>query len=383
MARLGGLHRWLLASLGPVVCLVLLVLIWRVQLPGLWEQSGEGIQRAAKVVAGTIDDHVEHMARDVMLIVASPQMRAAVNEASGTGYDAADVARLDSVWIQEWIREGQVPGELEAVNPFVKPASLRLEAIADEHNDLRELILADTFGRLVAGSGLTTDYNQAGEYWFDEWTEERLSHCQHGELCASFEGLDWDDSIQDYTFSISGPMFYGDQEDGTLAERFIGVYKAELDPSVLARYLDVAESTDSVEAYVVNGRNEVILEGNADNASPLGRGLSYQFEEELGKRLCPDHDEDGELCRGHEDHEFHFDYADADGRKLIGVSRSRHSGGGGDWVVVLQRTSFLNREAVGGIWLVFVSAGLVVFVLTPTVLLARSAWAHRRVRRAT
>ena len=71
----------------------------------------------------------------------------------------------------------------------------------------REILVTDRHGRLVAASGVTTDYNQADEGWFTQALDDR----RRGRITVS--DVRRDESADVYAFDISVPVAAPDSDE--------------------------------------------------------------------------------------------------------------------------------------------------------------------------
>ena len=112
---------------------------------------------------------------------------------------------------QRWGRLAGLPLEVNGL--LDNQASRFLREAARDHPVYRELLLADRHGRLVAASGMTSDYYQGDERW---WIDVAVG----GRV--SIGDVAWDDSANVFALEVAVPV---NGDSGNL----VGVLKAVID----------------------------------------------------------------------------------------------------------------------------------------------------------
>ncbi len=164
------------------------------------------LTQVAEQTASAVDAYMYHRFVDVAMLGRTPVIRQMAAEGSARPFDATRVHELD----YEWRDTGQVPAPLKPVLDNPAAAFLR-DQIA--HDPIyREVLLTDKYGRLVAASGLTSDYDQSDEDWWLDARDRGIS----GRLAVS--DVRWDDSAKVYALemAVAVPAPSGDELAGVI-----------------------------------------------------------------------------------------------------------------------------------------------------------------------
>ena len=172
---------------------------------------GNHLSSVADQTAANVDSYVYRRAIEASILAAVPEIRRGASEASKVPVEAAAVRQHD----REWQRTGAVPAALAGL--MASDASRFLAEVIRNDQTYRELLLADRHGRLIAASGITSDYYQGDEEWFTRTLKGGAS----GRMQVG--GVTWDDSADAWALEISVPV----EQPGDTAPA--GVLKAVVD----------------------------------------------------------------------------------------------------------------------------------------------------------
>lgn len=151
-------------------------------------------------VADILDEEykkIEDLAQESIVIEASKQT-CQENE----NLSEEEVGVIDQAW-----RSGQ---DLENID-FCRDdtASDLLSDFVSVNEEFKEIILADSYGLLVAASGRTTDYDQSDEEWWQEHVAENHPSRFRGSIF-------YDESVDENAYSLSVPVVSDGQVYGVL-----------------------------------------------------------------------------------------------------------------------------------------------------------------------
>ena len=152
------------------------------------------LSQVAEQTASSVDAYMYHRFVDVLMIGRTPTVRQAAAEASAMPFDATRVHELD----YQWRDSGRVPAALAPIQN--NPAATFLRDHVGHDAIYREVLLTDKYGRLVAASGVTSDYDQSDEDWWIEASEQGVT----GRLVVS--DVRWDDSARLFALEMSVPV---------------------------------------------------------------------------------------------------------------------------------------------------------------------------------
>jgi hypothetical protein len=207
----------------------------------LRDDYGRHLEQVAQQAAGAVDTYVHRRVLDVSLLGRTPELRQAAALASARSLDRAEVARLDAVW-----RSAGTPSR-EASALLATPASRYLADIVAHDLIYREALLTDRQGRIVAASGLTTDYDQSDEDWwkaaFDDGTRGRFS----------VTDVRWDDSARNYAIEIAVPVEA--PEGGALA----GILKVVADSREMLATVGAVQIGATSQATLLRENGSVVF----------------------------------------------------------------------------------------------------------------------------
>jgi hypothetical protein len=192
-----------LASL-PLLALVALVALGagRAQLRTSFELH---LSQVAGQTASSLDAYMYRQFVDVAMMGRTPIVRETAAHGSAAPYDRDALRALDKEW-----REGSaVPPAVASV--LTNPAAAYFRDEVEHRPIYREVLLADKYGRLVAASNVTTDYDQSDEDW---WFDARGLSAGR----VNVTDVTWDESAGVFALEMSVPVFSpsGDELAGVL-----------------------------------------------------------------------------------------------------------------------------------------------------------------------
>jgi hypothetical protein len=166
-------------------------------------RDAESVQLAqvAEYVASSADAYVFRRIVDAAVIARVPEIRRAAADASRQTVDQRQVEALD----RQWQQERKVPPGLAGL--LTSPASRFVSDVAKQDALYREILVTDRHGRIVAASGVTTDYYQADEGWW----QQALDDGRRGRIFVSDVRLD--ESAGVYAFEIAVPVAAPDSDE--------------------------------------------------------------------------------------------------------------------------------------------------------------------------
>jgi hypothetical protein len=254
---------------------------------------GVHLTQVAENTAAALDTYVFRRILDVALLAQVPDVRASAAAGSRQPIDPALVRELD----RHWQQERAIPERLADL-PHT-PASRFLRKVVSSDPIYREIMVTDREGRIVALSGLTSDYYQADEgWWTDAYDDGLQGRVRIGDV-------HWDESAGLYALEIAVPVHDPDDESLT------GILKAVVDIRELLVVLGSIRPGASGEATLVRHNGSVVFDlrgGTADSdhfaAALLRERLTGRIETDPSDR-------------------FYFSARAGDGARLIGVARSQ------------------------------------------------------------
>lgn len=155
---------------------------------------GEHLAQVADHAAAAVDAYVYRQVIDASVLARVPEVREEASAGSRQPFDPAAVGKVDRDWQQGGAPPASVGGLLAT-----KTSSF-LADVSKSNPIYKELLLTDCQGRLVAASGLTTDYFQADESWWKESFGDGI----RGQLAVS--DVRWDESAKMDALEISVPV---------------------------------------------------------------------------------------------------------------------------------------------------------------------------------
>ena len=173
------------------------------------ESVGQSLQAAATARATTMAALLSNDVHQVRALADENILVEAAERAGRAAIDTSAVADLDG----RWATLADDDPALQSV--LVSPAAPALERFARIHPECCEIFLTDRFGRLVAASGRTSDYDQADEDWWRRTYNEGA-----GRIVVL--PVEYDRSADSWSIDVCVPVHAG----GGAAGPVVGVCKA-------------------------------------------------------------------------------------------------------------------------------------------------------------
>ena len=155
------------ASVLPLVIGV--VMLQTIGFEHLLAERGKLLEAEARGLAGSLDRSVRSESEKLAAwIAADPEVVRGVAAASreGASMDAESrelaTAALEAAWA------GLQPGDSELAQRIGHPSAGNLREFMAMSSGVAEVILSDRFGRLVAATEKTSDFDQSDEWWWRE-----------------------------------------------------------------------------------------------------------------------------------------------------------------------------------------------------------------------
>ena len=200
---------------------------------------GRHLAQIAERTAAATDAYVFRTLIDVDRLASVPTVRSVAAAASQEQPDSDRILELDS----QWQLESSPPPALIGLMDNAATRFLR-EVVADDPIYL-EILLADWHGRLVAASGISTDYYQGDETW---WREVNAT----GRFWVG--DVVYDESARGFGLEISAPVFSGESA-GTI----VGVMKVVVDSRELRAAVGGVPAEGSAEAALIRRGGSVVF----------------------------------------------------------------------------------------------------------------------------
>jgi phosphoserine phosphatase RsbU/P len=185
----------------------------------------------------------------------------------------AEIDRIEAAW--PTLTEGDEP--LRGI--LRNPLSDALRRYARLNPLVVEILAADAYGRVVAATNKTSDYDQADEAW---WTTAmtRVSPLQ-----AFVEGIAFDESAQVYSIDVSVPLLDASGEA-------VGVLKAVVNATPLLQSLAPIRGTLTPNRDLVLDTGQVLVRLFGEAVEPfaesVGAGVTEALAEvDTGWRITP------------------------------------------------------------------------------------------------
>jgi len=314
-------------------------------------REAETVQLAqvAEHIASSADAYVFRRIVDAAVIARVPEIRRAAAVGSRQSVDQKQIEALD----RQWQQDHRVPPSLSGV--LSNPASRFLEDVVKQDQLYREILVADRHGRVVAASGITSDYYQADEGWFTQ----ALDDGRRGRITVS--DVRRDESAGVYAFDIAVPV--ADPESDDLA----GIMKIVASSQEMLAGIGGLELGTTGQAILIRQDGSIVFSRQA-----VEPGARFFGAEQLRERLA----------------------AAGDDPQARIYFRAR-SGDGTERVVAVARSQ-LHRSFPNLSWLVAVSVGerellepfrpmvwslLAVIGLTAVAVLGVALWVSMRLAR--
>lgn len=159
----------------------------------LKEVQGTRLSEMAEYIAAAVDAYMFRSILDAAVLARVPDIRRAAAEGNERPFDEGAATALDRKWQTSQTAFAERSALLESA------ASKFLADVARNDPVKREILVTDRHGRLVAASGITTDYFQADEDWWRQAFDG-------GRGRASLSDVTRDESAGVYAFEVAVPV---------------------------------------------------------------------------------------------------------------------------------------------------------------------------------
>jgi hypothetical protein len=208
----------------PAILLVSAIAAHRRHTPQAEAAAVDTLRRVASNTSEAMDKYMLRVLNQVLTLARVPAVRKQVEDSNAIPLDAA-ASELD----REWQALKGPPRSLEgllatesarflrdlACPPEAKCALLGLDEVGSVPTSrlpnrvgvLREVAVADKFGRLVLASNATSDYMQDGEPWFEDVRRGADKCAKHVSMeCIHTGRVELDESAKSYGFDFAVPV---------------------------------------------------------------------------------------------------------------------------------------------------------------------------------
>lgn len=170
----------------------------------LTDNIGQSLNSQAEAQSRVIGDLVQQELTSIRALASNPVLRNMVDRAN-QGYIGddvsilADIVRLDEEW-RNAVSTGVVTGTL-ITSRLDNDAAGRLNEFRLLSQDNREVFVTDVYGAIVGSTGITSDYAQADEEWWQGAYNEGWGAVYVGPPT-------YDESVQEYIIQIAAPVVH-------------------------------------------------------------------------------------------------------------------------------------------------------------------------------
>ncbi len=200
---------------------------------------GRNLTQIAERTAAATDAYVFRAVLDVERLASVPTVRSVAAAASLQEPDADRILELDSQWQQE-----QTPPPA-LIGPMDNAATRFLREVVVDDPVFLEILLADWHGRLVAASGISTDYYQGDETW---WRAVAAT----GRFWVG--DVVYDESARAFGVEISAPVSSGEAAGTT-----VGVVKVLVDSRELLAGVGGVPAEGNAEAALIRRDGSIVF----------------------------------------------------------------------------------------------------------------------------
>jgi hypothetical protein len=209
----------------PAILLVSAIAAHRHHTPEAEAAAVDTLRRVASNTSEAMDKYMLRVLNQVLTLARVPAVRKQVEDSNAVPFNEAAAKRLDADWEAlkgpppslerllatedaRFLRDLACPPEAQcALLGLDEVGSVATPRLANRAGVLREVAVADKFGRLVLASNATSDYLQTGEDWFE-------NVLRHGDQCAKHVSIECihtgraerDESAQSYGFDFAVPI---------------------------------------------------------------------------------------------------------------------------------------------------------------------------------
>jgi hypothetical protein len=259
----------------PAILLVSAIVAHRRHTPEAEAAAVETLRHVASNTSEAMDKYMLRVLNQVLTLARVPTVRKQVEESNAVPLNDAAAKQLDA----EWQRLKGPPSSLESLlategarflRDLVCPAeakcallgldevgSVPTRQLPNRAGVLREVAVADKFGRLVLASNATSDYLQDDEDWFKNVRNHADKCVKHVSMnCIHTGPAERDESAQSYGFDFAVPV---QSEGGTTTgvldalvdlEDIVAVLQAIQPPGIQAAFVDSNGDAIHVEQQV-------------------------------------------------------------------------------------------------------------------------------------
>ena len=204
----------------------------------LRESYGRQLTQTAERTAAVADAYVFRRIIDVAILARVPAIREEAAAASSSPMDLEAVHQLD----EQWQLESAPPPSL--VGLYQNPSSRFLREVTAADPIYSEVLLTDRQGALVAASGVTSDYYQGDEPWWQETA---------GTGQVSIGDVQWDESARVFAIDIAMPVL--DPAD----DSFVGVLKVVADSRELFAAIGGMQAAEGAEPVLLRTDGSIVF----------------------------------------------------------------------------------------------------------------------------
>jgi hypothetical protein len=200
----------------------------------------------AEYIAGSVDAHVFRSILDAAVLARVPEIRQAAAGGNAQPFDERATLELD----REWQRDAAATAKRTAL--LDSPAARFLADLSRNDPVLREILVTDRHGRLVAASNITSDYFQADESWW-------IQAFDQGRGRIEITDVNRDESAGIYAFEIVVPV---PQPSG---DQLAGVMKIVADSREMLAGIGGVEFGSTAEAMLVRPNGSIVFRRRPHN----------------------------------------------------------------------------------------------------------------------
>ena len=228
----------------------------------LRESYGLQLMQIAEHIASATDAVVYRLVINASMLGHHPNLRDAASAATRVAYNEAATHEFD----ESWQRASSIPGPPAAL--LTNTTSRFFADLISQDSFSSEILLTDRFGRLVAASGLTSDFFQADEVW---WTGA-FGDGIRGRLFVS--GVGYDESAQTEAIAIAVPV--------TTEDSVVGVIKVITDIRAITTLVSGMRIGVTGDATLVRPNGSIVISRAGPSAPPADFFASGVLRERLG-----------------------------------------------------------------------------------------------------
>jgi hypothetical protein len=318
----------------------------------LKDAQTQRLTEMAEYIASSTDAHMFRSILDGAVLARVPELREVAAAGSARPFDQRAAETLD----RDWHRDSAATAKrLDLLN---SAASRFLADLSRNDPVLREILVTDRFGRLVAASNVTSDYLQADEAWWSEAFDQGRGRIAVGDVKR-------DESAGVYAFEIAVPISSGK------SEAIDGVLKIVADSREMLAGIGGAEFGSTSEAMLVRSNGSIVF-------ARRPHGPDDRF---FGSELLREHLE-AQARRKEAPAAISFDATDQTGterRVVLAPSQLARSYPTLDWYVALS----IERDELLAPFQSLIWYLMLTFALTAIAVLAIALWLSLRLAAPT